>query len=186
MGSILWDSVNSLMLTEEAKKSPRLRMNRDMRTQASCPETGHDDASQRMLNALEPGTVVLVHRHPLSTETVCVLRGAVRQSFFEEVSVCVALEGYAKRAQAILDVENMDCSFVTPEAGLPKASESDGAVRERSLKLVEQFVVEAGSSCPMYVVPAGVWHTTEALASGTIIFEAKDGKYGEDGSEGWG
>lgn len=32
---------------------------------------------------------------------------------------------------------------------------------------------------------AGMWHTTEALASGTIIFEAKDARYGEDGSEGW-
>ena len=150
-------------LTEEAKRSPRLRMNRDMRTQSSCPELDHEDASQRMLNALEPGTVVPVHRHPMSTETVCVLRGAVRQSFFEEVA-----------------------EFVVPEDGLPMASESDGVVRKRSLKLVEEIVVEAGSPCPMYVVPAGMWHTTEALVSGTIIFEAKDGKYGEDGSESWG
>lgn len=124
-------------LTEEAKRSPRLRMNRDMRTSPA-------DSSQRMLNALEPGTVVSVHRHPHSTETVCVLRGAVRQSFFEEV------------------------------AG------------ERSLKLVDRYTIEAGSPCPIYVVPAGMWHTTESLVSGTIIFEAKDGKYGEDGSEGWG
>lgn len=129
-------------LTEEAKRSPRLRMNRDMRTQSLCPELGHEDASQRMLNALEPGTVVPVHRHPMSTETVCVLRGAVRQSFYEEV--------------------------------------------DNNLKLVEDIVVEAGSLCPMYVVPAGMWHTTEALVSGTIIFEAKDGRYGEDGSESWG
>ena len=150
-------------LSEEAKKSPRLRMNRDMRTQSLCPELGHEDSSQRMLNALEPGTVVPVHRHPMSTETVCVLRGAVRQSFFEEVN-----------------------AFVSPEDGLPMSSESDGAVRKRSLKLVEQIVVEAGSPCPMYVVPAGTWHTTEALVSGTIIFESKDGKYGEDGSESWG
>lgn len=143
-------------LTEEAKKSPRLRMNRDMRTSS-------EDSSQRMLNALEPGTVVPVHRHPMSTETVCVLRGAVRQSFFEEV------------------VES-----VVPEDGLPIAPESDRMVRKRSLKLVEQIVVEACSPCPMYVVPAGMWHTTEALVSGTIIFESKDGRYGEDGSENWG
>ena len=150
-------------LTEEAKKSPRLRMNRDMRTQSICPEVGHEDASQRMLNAIEPGSVVPVHRHPMSTETVCVLRGAVRQSFYDEV-----------------------VAFVSPEDGLPMAPESDGMVRKRSLKLVEQIVVEAGSPCPMYVVPAGMWHTTEALASGTIIFEAKDGRYGEDGSESFG
>ena len=55
-----------------------------MRTQSTCPDAGHEDASQRMLNAIEPGSVVPVHRHPMSTETVCVLRGAVRQSFFEE------------------------------------------------------------------------------------------------------
>ena len=141
-------------LTEEAKQSPRLRMNRDMRTQSLCPELGHEDSSQRMLNALELGTVVPVHRHPMSTETVCVLRGAVRQSFFEEV-----------------------VEFVVPEDGFPMAPETDGVVRKRSLKLLEQIVVEAGSPCPMYVVPAGMWHTTEALVPGTIIFEAKDGKY---------
>lgn len=101
-----------------------------------------------------------MYRHPMSTETVCVLRGAVRQSFFEEAN-----------------------AFVSPENGLSMTPESDGAVRKRSLKLLEEIVVEAGSPCPMYVVPAGTWHTTESLASGTIIFESKDGRYGEDGSE---
>lgn len=65
-------------LSMQAKSSPRLRMNKDMRTSA-------DDGSQRMLNALEPGTVVPVHRHRYSTETVAVLRGAVRVSFFDEM-----------------------------------------------------------------------------------------------------
>lgn len=142
-------------LVEAAKTNPRLRQNMDLRNSPA-------DASQRMLNAIEPGSVVPVHRHPQSTETVTVLRGAVRLSLF---------------------VHNGVRPFC---ANLPKAPESDEVVRERSLKLVEQFVVEAGSSCPMYIVPAGMWHTTEALASGTIIFEAKDGKYGEDGSESWG
>lgn len=143
--------------------NPRLRQNMDMRTQSTCPDAGHEDASQRMLNAIEPGSVVPVHRHPQSTETVCVLRGAVRQSFFEEVA-----------------------AYVLPQDGFPMAPESDGVVRKRSLKLVEEIVVEAGSPCPMYVVPAGMWHTTQALVSGTIIFEAKDGRYGEDGSESFG
>ena len=142
-------------LVEAAKTNPRLRQNMDLRNSPA-------DASQRMLNAIEPGSVVPVHRHPQSTETVTVLRGAVRQSLF---------------------VHNGVRPFC---ANLPKALESEGAVRDRSLKLVEQFVVEACSSCPMYIVPAGMWHTTEALVSGTIIFEAKDGKYGEDGSESWG
>lgn len=116
-------------LVEEAAKSPRLRMNLDMRTTP-------DDHSQRMLNALQPGTVVPVHRHPMSTETVCVLRGKIRETYLDE----------------------------------------DGRV-------VRQEEIEAGSGCPFCVVPKGMWHTTEALAPGTVIFEAKDLPYGQDGSE---
>ena len=44
-------------LTEQAKASPRLRMNMDLRNSA-------DDKSQRMLNAIEPGSVLPIHRHP--------------------------------------------------------------------------------------------------------------------------
>ena len=51
-------------LSEEARKSPRLRMGKDMRTSAA-------DQSQRMLNAMEPGTEVAIHRHTKTTETVC-------------------------------------------------------------------------------------------------------------------
>lgn len=50
-------------LTEQAKASPRLRMNMDLRDSA-------DDQSQRMLNALEPGTVLPIHRHRKTAETV--------------------------------------------------------------------------------------------------------------------
>lgn len=50
-------------LTTQAKASPRLRMNLDLRTSPS-------DGSQRMLNALEPGTILPIHRHGKSTETV--------------------------------------------------------------------------------------------------------------------
>ena len=56
-------------LTAKAQASPRLRMNLDLRTSA-------DDKSQRMLNALEPGTVVPIHRHTKSTEVFVVLRGS--------------------------------------------------------------------------------------------------------------
>jgi len=55
-------------LTEQAKKSPRLRMNYDLRT---SPEV----QSQRMLNALEPGTIMPIHRHKETSETVICLRG---------------------------------------------------------------------------------------------------------------
>lgn len=64
-------------LTEQAKQSPRLRMNRDMRTSA-------DDQSQRMLNALEPGTELPIHRHRKTTETVVILRGSATQYFYDD------------------------------------------------------------------------------------------------------
>jgi len=65
-------------LTEQAKASPRLRMNYDLR---NTP----DDQSQRMLNALEPGTVLAIHRHPHSSETVVCLRGHLREIFYDEL-----------------------------------------------------------------------------------------------------
>lgn len=62
-------------LTAQAKESPRLRVAFDLRT---TPE----DGSQRILNALEPGTVLPIHRHRGSTETVVVLRGRIQQNFY--------------------------------------------------------------------------------------------------------
>ncbi len=58
-------------LTAQAKASPRLRMNLDLRN-------GPEDGSQRMLNALEPGTQLPIHRHRESSETVVILRGRAR------------------------------------------------------------------------------------------------------------
>ena len=64
-------------LTAEAKASPRLRMNLDLRNSS-------EDRSQRMLNALEPGTVMPIHRHHASSETVVILRGKICWIFFDE------------------------------------------------------------------------------------------------------
>jgi Uncharacterized conserved protein, contains double-stranded beta-helix domain len=64
-------------LTEKAKASPRLRCNLDLRNSA-------EDQSQRMLNALEPGTVMPIHRHLASSETVIILRGRIRWLFFDD------------------------------------------------------------------------------------------------------
>ena len=64
-------------LTAQAKASPRLRMNLDLR---NSPE----DQSQRMLNAIEPGSVVPIHRHRSSSETVACLRGRVVEEFYDE------------------------------------------------------------------------------------------------------
>ena len=64
-------------LTAKAKENPRLRCNLDMRNSA-------DDQSQRMLNALEPGTVMPIHRHMASSETVIIIRGRIRWLFYDE------------------------------------------------------------------------------------------------------
>lgn len=64
-------------LTAAAKASPRLRMNRDLR---NSPE----DQSQRMLNAIEPGSPLPIHRHRKSSETVVCLRGHLREIFYNE------------------------------------------------------------------------------------------------------
>ena len=64
-------------LTAEARRSPRLRMNFDLRNSPA-------DGSQRMLNALEPGTALPIHRHRKSSETVVILRGSATQYFYDE------------------------------------------------------------------------------------------------------
>ena len=64
-------------LSAQAKESPRLRKNLDLR---NSPE----DLSQRMLNALEPGTVMPIHRHRASSETVVLLRGKIQWVFYDD------------------------------------------------------------------------------------------------------
>ena len=65
-------------LFEQAKESPRLRMNYDLRTSSA-------DTSQRMLNALLPGTEVPIHRHEETTETVVCLCGRLEEMIYEEM-----------------------------------------------------------------------------------------------------
>ena len=67
-------------LTELAKSSPRLRMNYDLRNDSN-------DKSQRMLNAIEPGSVVPIHRHQNTSETFVVLRGRVVEEFYDELEM---------------------------------------------------------------------------------------------------
>mgnify|MGYP002870201809 CR=1 FL=1 len=68
---------NKLMdeLAGRARESARLRMNMDLRNSP-------DDHSQRMLNALEPGTELPIHRHTASSETVIVLRGRMDEMLY--------------------------------------------------------------------------------------------------------
>lgn len=65
-------------LTEEAKASPRLRMNYDLRN-------SENDQSQRMLNAIEPGSPLPIHRHRKTSETVVCLRGRLVEEFYDEL-----------------------------------------------------------------------------------------------------
>lgn len=69
-------------LTAQAKASPRLRMNYDLRTSSA-------DTSQRMLNAIEPESVVPVHRHRKTSETMVVLRGSLVEEFYDDAGVCM-------------------------------------------------------------------------------------------------
>lgn len=72
------DNVLLDKLTEQAKDSPRLRMNYDLRNSST-------DTSQRMLNAIEPSSEVPIHRHQKTSETVVVLRGRVIEEFYDDL-----------------------------------------------------------------------------------------------------
>ena len=115
-------------LFEQAKENPRLRQNLDLRTSSA-------DTSQRMLNALLPGTIVPIHRHPQSNENVFLLCGKIVEVICDE----------------------------------------NGKEKER----IHLDPTVGNYGC---VVPQGAWHTVEVLEP-SVIYEAKDGKYGEDGSE---
>ena len=132
-------------LLSEAAENPRLRQNYDLRTSS-------DDNSQRMLNALLPGTVVPIHRHPHSTENVLLLHGKLVEVFYEEERCGDGIE-----------------------------QKQDMAIGRR-LHETARIVLDPSSGNYGCVVPAGTWHTVEVLEP-SVIYEAKDGKYGEDGSE---
>jgi len=63
-------------ITEQAKKSPRLRMNLNL-------HDSYESKAQKMINSLEPGTVIPVHRHRNFSETYIVLRGAIKVFFYD-------------------------------------------------------------------------------------------------------
>ena len=122
------DKVFLEKLFEQAIVNPRLRQNLDLRTSSA-------DTSQRMLIALLPGTVVPIHRHPMSTENVLLLCGKLVEVLYDD------------------NGNETERVFLDPSVG-----------------------------CYGCVVPQGVWHSVEVLEP-SVIYEAKEGKYGEDGSE---
>ena len=86
-------------LSEQAKASPRLRMNLDLRDSA-------EDGSQRMLNAIEPGSLLPIHRHKHTSETVVCLRGRLVEEFYDELErICTdRIELYPGGPIALINV----------------------------------------------------------------------------------
>ena len=110
-------------VTSGAKESNRLRMNYNFHDSLDAP-------CQRLLNALEPETIVPIHRHQHTSETYILLRGKLRMMYYND------------------DKEIIEETILSPESA--------------------NYGIH---------IPAGVWHAMEVLASGTVIFETKDGPY---------
>lgn len=72
------------IIEEEAKASPRRRLHHDLRTQAMDDDPSWKDMSQRMLNVMMKDTVIHIHRHTETSETVIVLRGSGDEVTYDE------------------------------------------------------------------------------------------------------
>lgn len=112
-------------VSEQAKHSPRLRMNYNFHQSL-------DEKCHRFLNAVEPGTEVPIHKHPTKDETFVILRGKVRVATHRD----------------------------------------DGSI-------IEDVMLCAGEGRYGVNIPKGVWHTIEALETGSVIFECKEGPFVE-------
>ena len=128
-------------LFEQAAESPRLRMNYDLRTTAA-------DTSQRMLNALQPGTEVPIHRHDDTSETVVCLCGRLEEIIYEEVVEYVS----------------------------EQTSRTEDVMQRRSFKEVERHLLCPAEGRYGMQIPMGAWHSIRVIEP-SVIFEAKDGAY---------
>ncbi len=117
-------------VTRRAINSPCLRMNYNFHQSL-------EDKCHRMLNAVEPGTVVPIHRHPTKDESFVILRGKVRVTTHND----------------------------------------DGSI-------IEDVVLSQESGNYGVDISKGVWHMVEALESGSVIFECKEGPFVEHEVEG--
>ena len=134
-------------LFEQATMNPRLRQCFDLRTSS-------DDNSQRMLNALLFGTVVPIHRHEDTTESVICLCGKLDVVIYEKVVT------YEKSSTDAMPMA-IDAQDVTRK------------VEYREVQRIHLCPVEAKYGCQ---IPKGAWHTVEVIEP-SVIFEAKDGAY---------
>lgn len=117
-------------ITEDAKVNPWLRQSFDLRTNNMVQ-------SQRVLNAIEPGSRFPIHRHQKTSETIACLRGRLVVEFYDESErICI-----------------------------------------------ERVELEPGGVNVAVNIPLGLWHSVYALESGTVLLEAKDGRYEPLGPE---
>jgi len=131
--------INSLF--EQAEASPRRRMNYDLRTSPA-------DTSQRMLNALLPGTQVPIHQHAETAETVICLAGRLDEIIYEIDSE------YTRESDS-------------------RVEDVSRNLRYKEVKRYHLCPAEGRYGCQ---IPSGVWHTIEVFEP-SVIFEAKDGAY---------
>lgn len=139
--------INDHLLSElhgKAEAADRRRVNFDMRT---TPE----DGSQRMLNVLEVGTHVPIHRHLKTTESVVCLEGCIDWVFYEELP--------------------------SVDTGGP-VHDGETAVDETAFAEVARLRVCPREKVFGIQVPKMAWHSLEVYEPSTI-FEAKDGAYGK-------
>ena len=130
------------MLRKQAQGNERKRQNFDLRTTV-------DDTSQRMLNVLEPGTKVAIHRHLKTSETAVCLEGCLDWIFFDELPNTVS--------------------------GGP-VHDGEMTADETCFKEVARIRICPREGKYGIQVPKGSWHSIEVYEPSTI-FEAKDGKY---------
>ena len=131
-------------LHEKAKRNKRLRQNYDLRT---TPK----DTSQRMLNALEVGSHVPIHRHLKTSETVVCLEGCLDEVFYQELP--------------------------SVDTGGP-VHDGEIAIDERAFVETARFRICPREKLYGIQIPQGAWYSIEVHEPSTI-FEAKDGAYGE-------
>lgn len=129
-------------LHKKAASNERLRQNFDLRTSQA-------DTSQRMLNVLEPGTKVPIHRHLKTSESVICLEGCLDWVFYEELP-------------------NIDASGPVHDC--------ETAADDTCFKEIARFRVCPREKIYGIQVPLGAWHSIEVHEPSTI-FEAKDGAY---------
>lgn len=128
-------------LLKQASVSPRKRQNFDLRNSPA-------DTSQRMLNAMQPGTAVPIHRHENTAETVVCLQGRLEEVLYEETT---------SRLQGDTPAEEE----VEPR---------------KTFKEIARYLLSPDDGVMDMQIPAGVWHTVNVLEP-SVIFEAKDGAY---------